>query len=147
MKYLKLAATLVLLAGSVSLSFACGSLWAEGNAAPVAKDRIIYVDKLVPVPVEVHVEREWDKTLVLGLTLDGTIEELDGPIDGSDYAYLVTVKFDVGDYPSEITVWIPFDENGTLGGIGLAVWATEYHVSIERGGAIGDVIPEEGDEF
>ena len=152
MKYLKQSAIVVLVAAIMAISFTCGSLWTDGMNEAYADDRIVYVDKIVPV--EVPLDREWAETMVLGLTPDGKVDDLSSAksIDRSLYMYIFTIDYDPDVYGNEITVWVPYDDEGTWAGIPVRISASEYLVSVERGESGPGTVPEpkgkgEGDEF
>jgi hypothetical protein len=112
------------------LYFACGYSYATGTIPPE------YLE--VPVPVPVTVEKQWDETLVLGLTPDGHIVE--NPDSDEGYVYIITLHYMKGEVYNEISVWVPFGE-GIMAGVVLNVPSDDYAIDV-RSGKVTPVTPE-----
>lgn len=131
MKYLELIGTFILVGAVIIISFACGLQWASGMAEP----EVVREEVMVYVPVE----QSWDKTLKLGITHGGSIEDWK---DGTDYFAVVIIDYNVGPVVNEIVAWIPIGGD-EYAGLVLTIPSNDYTISIElQGGTL-----EKGDEF
>lgn len=98
----------------------------------------------VPVETVVEVEREYEKTLLLGVDSEGNVVEIEGEPDAS-IVFLITIKYNLAPMLNEISVYLPFDDD-VCGILRLVVPSADYVVTVDRlnGSAI---VPSEGDEF
>lgn len=100
----------------------------------------------VPVYYPVVVERQWEQTMILGLTPDGELKELEPDADESGYVYIITIRMDRSDSATETTIWLPYADGFV--GIGLMLSADDFEIETRQGGAFEQAeVPAEGDDF
>lgn len=138
MKSLKTTVQVTLLVAIAAVWFLAGTSYGFGSTEPVQ----VPVETIVEVPVA----EEWERTLVLGITPEGSIVE--APESDEGFVYVLTIHYNAGDTYNEVMIWLPLGD--AYAGVSIKFSSAKYAVDVRRVGEPEDLptpAPEEGDEF